>query len=49
MIKFLAELMTFYIPNKNFRKKIQSDLRTFMFGYRIIKKAKKSWERIIYQ
>lgn len=41
MIKFIAELLTFYIPNRRLRKKAQAKLRTLMFGYKVWTKAKK--------
>ncbi len=40
MIKFLAGLLTFYIPNRKLRKRAQSKLRTLMFGYKVWTKAK---------
>ena len=41
MIKFIADILTFYIPNRKLRKKAQSKLRTLMFGYKVWTKAKK--------
>lgn len=41
MIKFLSEILTFYIPNRTLRKKIQANIRSFVFGYKVRNKAKK--------
>ena len=41
MIKFISEILTFYIPCKGLRKKAQAKLRTLMFGYKVWTKAKK--------
>ena len=40
MIKFIADILTFYIPNRRLRKKAQAKLRTLMFGYKVWTKAK---------
>lgn len=40
MIKFLTEILTFYIPNRKLKKKAQSKLRTLFFGYKIVTRAK---------
>lgn len=41
MIKFIAGLLTFYIPNRKLRKWIQSRIRTILFGYKVLPKAAK--------
>jgi acetyltransferase-like isoleucine patch superfamily enzyme len=41
MIKFIAEVLTCFIPNKELRGKAQAKLRTLMFGYKVWTKAKK--------
>lgn len=40
MIKFIADVLTFYIPDYTKRKEAQTKLRTLMFGYKVWTKAK---------
>ena len=35
MIKFLTEVLTFYIPNRKMRKSAQAKLRTLIYGYKV--------------
>lgn len=35
MLKFLTEILTFYIPNRKMRKAAQAKLRTLIYGYKV--------------
>lgn len=41
MIKFIVDLLTFYIPNRKLRKKAKVKLETLLFGYKVITRAKR--------
>ena len=40
MIKFIVNILTFYILNKILRRKFRKKLRTLIYGYKVYTKAK---------
>lgn len=41
MIKLIAELLTFYIPNKKLRKKVRTQIMSWYYGFQVYQKAEK--------
>ena len=40
MINFISKLLTFYIPDKKIRQKVQTKIKNYIFGYNIYRRAK---------
>lgn len=41
MIKLIAKLLTFYIPNKKLRKKVRTQIMSWYYGFQVYQKAEK--------
>ena len=41
MVEIISKLLTFFVFNKNLKRKLRDKIKTFYFGFKVITKAKK--------